>query len=166
MIIMIICAVVTAAVVFYMFCNDFGWEMWFSNLLVSLISSIGGGGIGILLALALPAETEPRITTYQIEALQDNSSISGQFFLGSGSVNGNMAYTFYYEVNGMYRIEQVNCDRAFIKYTTGEPKVEVHSVKLTDSLINLFAFDCIPQKEYIFYVPKGTIKQGYRLDAQ
>lgn len=134
--------------------------MVFSGLLI-------GGVIGTAIAFALPAKTEIVKTTYNLEALQDNNSVKGSFFLGSGQIEGKMKYVFYYERDGFYKLEQADYEEVKVKYSDEKPKAERFNRKnVKDAFINNFAIDCNCYQEYIIYVPKGTIKQNYSLDAQ
>ncbi len=135
--------------------------------LFGIVGAIFGGLIGLLIALALPAQTEIVKTTYKLEALQDNNSVKGSFFLGSGQIEGKMKYVFYYENDGYYKLEQADYEEVKVKYSDEKPKVERFNRNyVKDALINHFAIDLNSYQEYIIYVPEGTIKQDYYLDAQ
>ena len=132
-----------------------------------ILGAIFGGLIGLVIANALPAKTEIVKTTYNLEALQDNNSVTGSFFLGSGQIEGKMKYVFYYERDGFYKLEQADYEEVKVKYSNEKPKAERFNRKnVKDAFINNFAIDCNCYQEYIIYVPKGTIKQNYSLDAQ
>lgn len=136
-------------------------------ILVSIPAILIGGIIGTAVAFALPAKTEIVKTTYNLEALQDNNSVKGSFFLGSGQIEGKMKYVFYYENEGYYKLEQADYSEVKVKYSDEKPKAERFNRKnVKDAFINNFAIDCNCYQEYIIYVPKGTIKQNYTLDAQ
>lgn len=136
-------------------------------LLISFPALLIGAIIGTAVAFALPAKTEIVKTTYNLEALQDNNSVKGSFFLGSGQIEGKMKYVFYYERDGFYKLEQADYEEVKVKYSDEKPKAERFNRKnVKDAFINNFAIDCNCYQEYIIYVPKGTIKQNYTLDAQ
>jgi hypothetical protein len=136
-------------------------------ILVSIPAILIGGIIGTAIAFALPAKTEIVKTTYNLEALQDNNSVKGSFFLGSGQIDGKMKYVFYYENDGYYKLEQADYKEVKVKHSDEKPKAERFNRKnVKDAFINNFAIDCNCYQEYIIYVPKGTIKQNYTLDAQ
>ena len=136
-------------------------------VLVSIEAILIGGIIGTAVAFALPAKTEIVKTNYNLEALQDNNSVKGSFFLGSGQIEGKMKYVFYYENDGYYKLEQADYNEVKVKYSDEKPKAERFNRKnVKDAFINNFAIDCNCYQEYIIYVPKGTIKQNYSLDAQ
>ena len=136
-------------------------------ILVSILAILIGGIIGTSVAFALPAKTEIVKTNYNLEALQDNNSVKGSFFLGSGQIDGKMKYVFYYENEGYYKLEQADYSEVKVKYSDEKPKAERFNRKnVKDAFMNNFAIDCNCYQEYIIYVPKGTIKQNYSLDAQ
>ena len=162
----IIITVITIIIACVMQYNDY-YSDFEDCLLISIPALFIGAIIGTAIAFALPAKTEIVKTTYNLEALQDNNSIKGSFFLGSGQIDGKMKYVFYYERDGFYKLEQADYEEVKVKYSDEKPKAERFNRKnVKDAFINNFAIDCNYYQEYIIYVPKGTIKQNYTLDAQ
>lgn len=124
--------------------------------------------IGLAVAFALPMKTETVVDEYKIECLQDNSTTSGRFFLGTGYIEGEMKYVFYYSENGVFKMKQTDYKNTSIKYSD-EIKAERYREKEVKAFINYFALDDICSESnmrFILYVPKGTIRQNYNLDAQ
>ncbi len=124
--------------------------------------------MGLGVAFMLPMKTTTKIDTYNIVCLQDNNSTNGSFFLGTGTIKGEMKYVFYYEENGTYKMKQTDYDNTSIKYSDNI-KVERYRQEEVKSFINYFAIDDICSEsnmQFIIYVPKGTIKNNYSLDAQ
>ena len=79
-----------------------------------------------------------------------------------------MKYVFYYEQNGIYKMKQTDCNNTSIKYSDNI-RVEQYRQEKTKAVINYFAIDDIHSEknmQFIIYVPKGTIKNNYSLDAQ
>ena len=116
----------------------------------------------------LPMKTVTKIDTYNIVSLQDNNSTNGSFFLGTGTIKGEMKYIFYYEENETYKMKQTDYKNTVIKYSD-HAKVERYRQEAVKSFINWFALDDIHSEsnmQFIIYVPKGTIKNSYMLDAQ
>ncbi len=144
------------------------WEHNFWRFVSNLLTGISVGFIvGFLVTIMLPAETEVNIYNYDIETLQDNNSVNGEFFLGSGSVEGKMKYVFYYKTNGGFKMKQIDYEDAIIKYSeTRRGVIEHREEMISDSWINNFAYDLEKVIEYEIYVPKGTIRSNYKLDAQ
>lgn len=144
---------------------------WRSSIVEYIINSIIGVVVGFFIGLAvafmIPMKTYIKNYSLKIESLQDNNGFGGRFFLGSGQVDGKMKYVFYYEENGLYKMEQIDYDLVRIRYSDGIPKVNVGELSFTESTINYFALDSdIGYKSYIIEVPKGSIKNNYNLDAQ
>lgn len=162
--------IITAIAIFIACFNEYKHVFYsdgFDYFMMVFLGLLIGGVIGTAIAFALPAKTEIVKTTYNLEALQDNNSVKGSFFLGSGQIEGKMKYVFYYERDGFYKLEQADYEEVKVKYSDEKPKAERFNRKnVKDAFINNFAIDCNCYQEYIIYVPKGTIKQNYSLDAQ
>tara|TARA_R110002020_G_scaffold381847_1_gene592758 strand:+ start:189 stop:692 length:504 start_codon:yes stop_codon:yes gene_type:complete len=144
------------------------WEHNFWRVFAnSLTGIVVGFLVGFTITFILPAETEVNIYNYDIETLQDNSSVSGDFFLGSGNIEGNMKYVFYYKTNGGFKMKQIDYDDVIIKYSETRKEVIEHKEEMvSDSWINNFAYDASTVLEYEVFVPKGTIRSNFNLDAQ
>lgn len=137
------------------------------GIILSLIRALLGGLFGFLVAISLPCKMETVKTTLQLESLQDNGSVEGSFFLGSGQIDGTMKYVFYYKYGEYYKLGQADYKYVSVKYSNENPKVEIFTRKEVDgAFINNFAVDLGKEPMYIIYVPKGSIKQGFTLDAQ
>ena len=158
-----------SASLIYMY-RDLGFDNigdFILSLLTSILMALGGGLLGFVIASFMPMKTEIIKTTYNLECLQDNGATKGKFYLGSGQIDGSMKYVFYYEENGFYQLHQVDYYKAKIKYSDENAKAEKYDeVPCKKAFINYFAIDVDFQQYYIIYVPKGTIKQNYNLDAQ
>ena len=134
---------------------------------MALFGSIGFLA-GVLLSYVLSIILATISPTYHVESrnglvtLQDGTSVSGRFFLGSGSVDGKPGYTYYRGdgVNG-FSLESVAANKAIVKYSTEAPRVE----KILTCGPGLFSNSCV-SSQYVFYVPEGSVKQDYTLDAK
>ena len=163
-IIITIIGLAIGSIVFYEKINDIeDLLLW---LLGIIICSLSFAFFGFLIALVIPTKTKTVIDTYYLKSLQDNNSVSGSFFLGSGQINGEMKYVFYYETEGGYRMRQLSYDQALIKYTNEKPKLEIYRQEPTNAFINNFSVGGLGDSKNIFYVPKGTVKQNYNLDSR
>lgn len=146
-------------------------DRWSDGLIFYIVNSIVGIVLGVMLGLiiafCLPMETTYRQETYNIVSLQDNSSVSGSFFIGCGNIEGEMCYVFYTEEDGAFQLNQVSYHKAKIKYTDEKPTITKYTIIATDNKINWFALDSdIGNKSFLIEVPSGTIKTNYTLDAQ
>ena len=133
-----------------------------------LISSLYFACAGFIVAIVLPVNFETTKWQENLVTLKDNNSVSGNFFLGTGTINGQMKYVYYQQnYDSTYQMWQVDYFNAKIKYTDGQPKVNITDVRRQKSLWNKFAIDMDGSSQtYIFEVPKGSIKNSYELDAQ
>tara|TARA_R110000782_G_C14630275_1_gene394341 strand:+ start:43 stop:546 length:504 start_codon:yes stop_codon:yes gene_type:complete len=147
--------------------KDFGLEV--EVFMFGFFGLMFGCFIGFITAIALPTEVlkEDSPNIKELVSLQDGSSVSGNFFLGCGSINGSMKYTYYYEVEkDLFKMGRTDYDRVLIKYDS-IPRLETFRYVQTDYWLNWFSIDLGQIKpQYIFHVPKGTIKNDYNLDAQ
>lgn len=136
-----------------------------SIAMMSFLGIIVGVGVGLGFAFYLDAELITIEKETQIEVLNDNNSTSGSFFLGTGNIDGKMKYVFYTKENNRFRLKQVDYNDAYIEYTENNPTVIKYSKQSTDSFKNLFAIDYW-EPYYLFKIPKGSISNGYNLDAK
>lgn len=136
----------------------------FVEVIVSLGVVIIAAFFGLMFAFMLPAETEVKTYQYKIVSLKDNSSMTGNFFLGSGNIDGTMNYVFYTEKNGTYKLNILDYKEASIRYDS-IPRVEEYRTQMkVNGVVNYFAIDDY-SSTYIIYIPEGSIKQNFTLDA-
>lgn len=140
--------------------NDFAWKM--ICVFISFLFSI----IGLTIALVLPINTA-KISYYkELQTLKDNTTINGTFFIGSGSINQTMTYTYYVKEGDYYQLKQVPASKAKIKYTDKDYKLEIiEHVKVND-LLGKFSIQTKPKKTYVFHIPEGAIRHTFKLDAE
>jgi len=138
------------------------------SIIAGLTGALVGMLLGILLGFCLPTEIEPTTRTRDLVTLQDNSSTSGHFFLGSGTIDGTMKYAFYYMTeDSLFHLGTKNADRSSIKYVKTKPLLRINGWKLTKHWKNNWGLDSHVGKETnVFEVPEGTILTGYSLDAK
>lgn len=130
-----------------------------------------GCGIGFIVTLALPSKMIEKQSSYSIMNIADRNSVTGDFFIGCGNIDGKMKYTFYYaQDSNTFAMHQVDYTDAVIKYSdsTQTPHVVVYTTLDDPNYFwNKFSYDTdYGKKRYIFYVPKGTIRNNYTLDAE
>lgn len=100
--------------------------------------------------------------TADLAALQDGSSTSGSFFLGSGSFNEEPSFFYYQKSGNEYHLEHVDADYAVVEETSGTPHVEYQKE------VGNKPFWAMPVSGYDhvkFYVPQGSVISNYTLDA-
>lgn len=131
-------------------------------------SLVFGGGIGLAVAFMLPAQAEETITkSYSLESIQDNNGARGSMFLGCGVIESRMTYVFYYDDGGAYKMGMADYTKASIVYSDSSPRIEyIGKKRVKGKIINYFALDCMCSNSVVFYIPRGSITNDYKLDAQ
>lgn len=163
----ILVAIIGIVIGVYQEIKDFGWE-W-DAIFSGILGAIVGAFAGFLIAWALPQNYTTDKWSEKIVSLKDNASVSGSFFLKCGQINGTMKYVYYLQNNdSTYQMWQANYYDAAIKYSDGQPKINITWLHSSKSLWNKFAIDLNENygQTYVFEVPKGSIKNSYELDAQ
>lgn len=168
--IIIFIIVCTALMVYGNFKYSEGDE-WFG---ASVAGVMLGAIIGLIVALCLPQKTKIFEYSAEIECINDGGSIKGRFFLGSGNIDGTMMYNFYYKTTkGSYKLMQIDVDDASIYYIDENSKnVKPYfkffqSEKVKGAFINYFSLRPIRGiNNYEIYIPKGSIKTDFVLDAE
>lgn len=140
-----------------------------------VISEIISGGIGlaaimllasIIIALFIPSKTFMAKYEYDIIALQDNQGVDGSFFLGIGSVNSSMKYFMYVDYGDHVKMKTLSTERTEIK-VSDKPYLEIKQrTEVPNAFINNFSLLFNDYEKFTIYVPEGTIKQNYTLDAK
>lgn len=121
--------------------------------------------LGIFIAMSIDNNYVVKKTSTPLACLNDGSSVEGNFFLGSGYVDEQMTYTYYVKVKDYYKLEQLPASDVLVKYTNGPAKIlKVEQVE-DNSYRSYFGIG-IPSTRFVIYVPKGSIKNNYQLDAK
>ena len=109
-----------------------------------------------------------KVDESSIIALNDSTGVSGQFFLGSGTVDSEQVYNYAYKDGDEIKVDTKKCNVSSIKYTNDNYKVETYRGKLNSTVYNVLFFGLLkPEKEkYIFYVPKGSVSENYNVDLK
>jgi len=122
----------------------------------------------IVIGFIIPYDYTEKVSSYNLESLEDGNSQVGSFFLGCGLVNDEITYSFYYEKKGYYHLQQLEPYNVSIKYSNGKPKFIIYKQCASDNLGNDFVlgFGTDGRERYVLSVPKGTIKNNYYLDTK
>lgn len=91
----------------------------FMSCLIALIIDVTVWGIYNHTAIET-AQTTEIVTSVNLVTLQDNSSTTGRFFLGSGSLSNKNYYAFYYKTEHGYKYQTIDAESSstpvYIKY--------------------------------------------------
>lgn len=115
-------------------------------------------------AAVTTTDATAKVATVELVALQDNSATTGQFFLGSGSVDNKAYYAFYYKTPNGFKYETLDAESAahpvYIKYlnsNTESPRIDRYGTirkKVYTATANPLWFSVLAALEY------GNAKTG------
>ena len=119
------------------------------------------------------AETGPKIPKeepYSIElvALKDNSSVNGNFFLGTGTIDEDQYYFYLTKTaKGIQQRKLKNTSDVYLNYaeSTDTPRIVVQKSRCANPIIDFLALG--PTfTEYYIYVPEGSITNEFSVDLE
>lgn len=144
------------------------------------VAMIGNGFVGAFIAILIyvcialmykPHADYEETITHELVSLNDGSTTSGSFTLGSGYVGEHLTYTFYRKEgeHGIVRRSiRANKTTIYEVDSTEAPKLVVSEVP-SGINYNLWLFsinkDC-GKEHYDLYIPKGSIVKEFNLDNQ
>lgn len=148
---------------------------WFGGIVLTTILTMAFTFIVVVILVMITPKEKKYVYGPDLELRQINldSKISGQFILGSGTIEDKPVYYFYVKTGeNSYKLDYVLATQSEIFETNGEPKIvyiEGVEIKIyTNKKIfkalwgktnNIFKIDkCKPAK---IYVPVGTIIEDY-----
>jgi hypothetical protein len=114
---------------------------------------------------------ESKIT--QIYALNDNSGVSGSFFLGSGRIENELVYAYVVEEDGFKTVKTMDASGVLIDDTGSmDSCIEVQTIryKVTEEADEAYRFMWLYGLEYtdelrtIIHIPPGSITTEYKID--
>lgn len=125
--------------------------------------------ISATLSMILPSTTKIE-KKFEVELVSFNdriANISGNFFLGIGSIENEDYYYFYYKYNeNVFKLNKILCNNASLSYTNEQPVLIGY--KETEFGKGIFKYLTLPKSDniYRFYVPKGTVKNSFNADLK
>jgi len=136
----------------------------FSGFFLSLVATIIIGGI---LGLFPERQKVPDKIEY-IAAINDGSSINGNFFIGIGAIKEESYYFYYKKLDcGGYVQEKIKTEGAIIFESDSEiPHIQYNEYEFVNKNWNDWAFPSQFCNPVYIYVPKGSIKQNYVFDLE
>lgn len=108
------------------------------------------------------------LSDVQLCALQDNNSVQGNFFLGSGNIDGSMKYIYLTKTeDGGYLMGSVNATDAIVHEIDSKPHITKYTQKYKNSDITYWFGDPMFSnvKSQIF-VPNGSIKYNFNINLK
>lgn len=155
------------AVLLYAGLVDGEWEFGF--ILGILISIIAGGILTIIVSIITHAtfDSEEYLPTEtKIVALKDNVTSKGSFFLGSGSIEGDMTYFYMVQKERGMKIESISAESAYIvEEDRKDGVIEEYDFRFKNEIIE-FWFPNWGIGDTVIKIPKGSIIQNYSVDLE
>ena len=117
-------------------------------------------------------DTKRVAETHALVNISDRMSVEGHFYLFGGSIEGVPQYAWYEETSAnTFRQKSADADDSDIHYILdgGQPRYVVTREKCVGRALQDWGFAGPCDDTYVhydFYVPKGSITNTYRLDAQ
>lgn len=164
-----------------------GWDdldNFFNNIGRAFVGFFVGGFVGILVGALLALLVGTILKNYHpedivenvegveyISTLQDNYGVSGSFFLGSGSIDGEMKYAYYVsdtvqtspKIVVDYSLELIDTDIVTVRFIN-DSTIIPHIAKIRKNYYSNWAMWSNIYR--VIYVPKGTIRNEFKLDAR
>ena len=171
-IILLIIGIIGGFIIGFFGCyGDFG-----EGILGALVGFVCAALISLILCgLLIPAIAEAEGANYVVEqtdvkpiyALKDNSSISGSFFLGTGSIDEDDYYYYVTREEGKgYIVNRIMVGGStYLEYLTTEdceykePCLVYFYTKWESKTLRFFAWS--PSNWRTFYIPEGSIIENY-----
>lgn len=128
------------------------------------------GFIGTMVSIMLPHKYYTyKDSEIEIMSLNDVHEISGNFVLGSGNIDGNFYYYFYYKTDDNFiKLDKINSKDTKIRYVSSNPSIEIYKWKSAKNFKNMFSFS-FPSSiddRYILNIPENTIVKDYKIDLR
>lgn len=170
--------IIIAAVVGFIFGKK---DSFSGGICLGLAGACLGAMVSLMATLffGVPLPLETTVAEHELAQMSDNvyADTSGEIrgvFLVNGTLGTNIGTGFtYYEKDGdEYRMGSAESNQSTIKYTSDKPKLVVEDTHCARTnpdgpAIGLWFFEmCDLKKEgvhYTFYIPEGSIAEGYRL---
>lgn len=96
-----------------------------------------------------------------IVSLDYSDSISGRFFLGSGSINGERLYYAYTKEGNLFKLISLNAERTYLEETEEVPSVWDFGCD-KDSLRMAWFMDICQDEKTVLKIPKNSIIKDFR----
>lgn len=146
------------------------WGVGFMDVLFgAMMSFVSFVGLLILTAILTVAAPQEFIFVNEssIYAIEFNSTVSGNFFLGSGSFSSKENYYYIGEYKEGKKIYNVSQNRAYIVEDNNiSPSVEVYETQFKNKWLRKNIPNCHTREEYKFIIPENSIKYDYNIDLK
>lgn len=143
-----------------------------NGFLGACIGTLAGLAVALLLSVVIDVGSDKQeyiASRHSLYALQDNSGVSGSFFLGSGFINGDMVYTYLVKETRGLTMKSTNVDKVHIQESdNGKPSIVIYNKEYTNSFVRLLVGrnTIDSSDEAVVTIPKGSVKFNYNVDLK
>ena len=137
-------------------------EFFMAGLMALLLGALGAFfGFGAAYGLGALTGPDYQKNTYDLVTVDDNSGVSGRFYLfGSGSIGTSSYFNFYVKNGEQYVLRTAPASLAQIYYTDDTPTV---TFSQDPGGVSWFTIRDPKTESIVFKVPEGSITNDYTL---
>lgn len=146
------------------------WGDYFADLLLSSLVILLATVFLNIITSAI-CSTEANIQ-YELEggqkiiALNDNIAGEGDTYLLRGHYEEDLCYFYCVEDELGYKVEKINADNTYVKYTDKDYRIEQYNPVFKDDVLVFFASAPLQDDRYIIYCPEDTIIEKYEINLE
>lgn len=146
------------------------WGVEFIDVLFGVAMSFASF-VGLLILTSILTMASPQefisVGSESIYAIEFNTTISGNFFLGSGSFSSNEDYYYIGEYKEGKKIYNVSQNKAYIvEDNNTNPNVETYKTQFKNEWLRKNIPNAHEKREYKFTIPENSIKYDYNIDLK
>ena len=151
----------------YKDCEDILGSIILGGLKSIIVTILLGAICFSIISVEADIQTVPSSNT-QLYALQDSNSVQGTFFMGCGSIDGSMKYTYLIKDGDAFQLKTINTNGVNIKETDSEPHIVFYKNVYKNPKVAWWVGDVpiIDNPNPEIYIPKGTIEYGFNIDLK
>lgn len=131
--------------------------------ILSMIGLFIGSALGLVLDQLVGNKYWVQTDRRSIVSMSDGQTVEGNFFVGSGHIDGHEYYHYYAKMpNGSIRKGRRSCDLSEVFEHNGKHAyvIEYRSYNNSPFVIHKY------RRKYEFHVPKNSVKRQFNLDLE
>lgn len=144
-----------------------GINEYFGGFGLGLLKGVFALAISIGLVMAIIGITSVIAPTHynltwqrELVSLKGKQSVHGDFFLGTGKIDSNMKYYYFYQKESGYKLESVNASKATLSYSNN-PNIKKKQQYFDNNLISLIVSPVAWGYTYHIEIPEDSIKRDF-----
>jgi len=122
-----------------------------------LVGVLAAGVIGLIGKKKVEKEEKTLIASLRTE-----STTSGSFFLGIGSIESDTCYFYYAKIDGHYELKNIKTKECEIHEDDKEPHIQTYTNNFVNQWWWLFAVPFFLEPKSRIHIPKGSIIHEFK----